>query len=252
MKFIEINENNLASEHICCSIADKKGDNAVALKKSWLAERLPDGLVFRKLDARGKVFIEYLPAEKAWAPITAPDYMYIDCFWVSGQYKGQGFANRLLEQTIEDAKAKKKHGLVVLSSSKKMPFLSDPQYLKCKSFKLADTAQPYFELLYLPFVANAAIPKFKEQAKTGTDKKKGLVLYFSNQCPFTEKYARLLEDIAQKRNITLKLNKIIDLEQAKNAPTPFTTYSLFFDGDFVTNEILSEKKFKNFLDAKGL
>lgn len=252
MEFIEIDKNNLESEHICCSIADKKGENAVALKKAWLAERLSDGLVFRKLNARGKVFIEYLPAEKAWVPITAPNYMYIDCFWVSGQYKGQGFANKLLEQSIEDAKAKKKDGLVVLSANKKMAFLSDPKYLKYKGFKVADTAAPYFELLYLPFAEKAAVPKFKEQAKSGKSKDCGLILYFSNQCPFAEKYAHILEDIAQKRKVTLQLNKITSLAQAQNAPTPFTTYSLFFNGDFVTNEILSEKKFLSFLEAKGL
>ena len=33
------------------------------------------------------------------------------------------------------------------------------------------------------------------------------------------------------------------MEQAQNAPAPFTTYSLFYNGKFLTNEILSEKSF---------
>ncbi|MGO0807128.1 YoaP domain-containing protein, partial [Clostridioides difficile] len=38
-------------------------------------------------------------------------------------------------------------------------------------------------------------------------------------------------------------------KEAQNAPAPFTTYSLFFNGEFVTNEILSEKKIEKFLDT---
>ncbi len=102
-----VDHNNIETEHICCAISEKKGENCVALKKSWLKERFNEGLVFLKLDARGKVFIEYLPAEMAFVPVSAPDYMYINCFWVSGKYKGQGHANQLLDACIKDAKEKK-------------------------------------------------------------------------------------------------------------------------------------------------
>lgn len=42
------------------------------------------------------------------------------------------------------------------------------------------------------------------------------------------------------------------IEQAQNVPTPFTTFSLFYQGEFVTHEILSEKKFEKILISKGL
>lgn len=58
------------------------------------------GLVFKRLDERGKVFIEYIPAENAWCPITADNYMYINCFWVSGKFKGQGYSNLLLQNAL--------------------------------------------------------------------------------------------------------------------------------------------------------
>lgn len=40
-----------------------------------------DGLVFLKTPNEGKCFIEYIPAENAWVPIIAENYMYIDCFF---------------------------------------------------------------------------------------------------------------------------------------------------------------------------
>ncbi len=86
--FKKLTLENLDSEHICCAISDKKGENCVSSKKAWLRDRMEEGLVFLKLDVRGKVFIEYIPAERAWCPIDADGYMFINCFWVSGKYKG--------------------------------------------------------------------------------------------------------------------------------------------------------------------
>lgn len=252
MEIIDVNEKNIDKEHICCAISDKKGETCVSSKKAWLKGRFADGLVFKKLDARGKVFIEYIPAEKAWCPIIADNYMYINCFWVSGQFKGQGYGSKLLEECIDDAKSKGKCGLTVLSSQKKMPFLSDPKFLRHKGFLLADTASPYYELLYFPFEDNLKVPQFKECAKKSRIEEQGMVLYYSNQCPHTDKYAPIIMNIANERGTTLKLIKFETADQAQNAPAPFTTYSFFYNGEFITNEILSDKKFIKFLDEHDL
>lgn len=252
MSFIDVIPENLEKEHICCALSDKKGECCVSSKKEWLKERFSDGLVFKKLAARGKVFIEYIPAEKAWCPITAPNFMHINCFWVSGHFKGQGYANQLLTQCIDDAKGKGKCGLTILSSQKKLPFLSDPQYLKYKGFLIADTVLPTFELLYLPFEKGADIPQFNACAKEGVLAEKGLVLYYSHQCPHTAKYAPLIADMAKQRGLKLDMRKIETAQQAQNMPSPCTTYSLFYNGRFVTNEILSEKKFEKLFKEWGI
>ena len=251
MDIISVNDSNIATEHICCAISDKKGENCVGSKKAWMSERFREGLIFKRLDARGKVFIEYIPAESAWYPIKADGYMHINCFWVSGQFKGQGWANRLLEECVNDAKALGKRGLTALSSSKKMPFLSDPKYLKYKGFLVADAAEPYYDLLYLPFSDDAPLPCFRNSVKVGGIAEGGMVLYYSNQCPHTDKYAPILKETANARGADVKLIKIETMEQAQNAPAPFTTYSFFNNGKFVTNEIFSGKKFEKFLDENG-
>ncbi len=250
MDFITLNHEIIEKEHICCAISDMKGETCVSSKKAWMKERMNVGLVFTKLDVRGKVFIEYIPAEKAWCPIIADEYMFINCFWVSGQYKGQGYADKLLDRCIADSKDKGKRGITVLSSPKKMPFLSDPKYLKYKGFRLADSALPHFELLYLPFDDSVPAPEFKSCAKDGRIPDKGWVLYYTNQCPHTDKYAPLIQKTAERHGVELLLRKMETTDEARSAPSPFTTYSLFFDGKFVTNEILSEPKFKKYLLEK--
>lgn len=252
MSIITLDEKNIDNEHICCAISDKKGENCVTSKKEWLKERFKDGLVFKKLNVRGKVFIEYIPAEKAFAPISADNYMYINCFWVSGKYKKQGYGSELLNECIEDAKSKKKDGLVVLSSKKKKPFLSDPKFLKYKGFKICDSSQPYYELLYLPFHEKANIPKFKESVKIDGIDEDGVILYYSNQCPHTDKYVPIIERAAKENGIKFKSIKINTVEEAQNAPAPFTIYSLFINGKFETNEILTDKKFLKIIKSKGI
>ncbi len=128
MELINVDKSNIDTEHICCAISDKKGDSCAESKKEWMKGCFDDGLVFKKLNTRRKVFIEYMPAENAWCPIDAEGYMFIDCFWVSGQFKGQGYANKLLDACVEDSMRLGKKGLAALSSNRKMPFLSDPGY----------------------------------------------------------------------------------------------------------------------------
>ena len=253
MELIKITHENLETEHICCTIANNK-DCQVLSKKAWLKERLDEGLVFLKCNVRGKCFIEYILAEYAWAPIEADNYMYIDCLWVSGQWKGQGYSTLLLEECIKDSKEKGKKGLVVLSSKKKRGFLSDPKYLKYKGFETVDSADPYFELMYLPFDKNAEKPRFKSSVSEidHSSIQNGFTLYYTNQCPFTAKYVPILEEMAKKRNVEFHSVHILTRQQAQNAPVPFTTFGLFYNGEFLTHEIQSEKKFEKILVEKGL
>ena len=251
MDFVKLTHENIENEHICCAIANNK-DVQVMSKKSWLKDRLDEGLVFLKCDVRGKCFIEYIPAEFAWAPIEAYGYMYINCLWVSGQFKGHGYSTLLLDECIRDSKEKGKKGLVILSSKKKMGFLSDPKYMKYKGFEAVDTASPYFELMYLPFDKNADKPCFKKSVHTRENMSKGFVLYYTNQCPFTAKYGPIIESMAKEHGADFQVVHIDTKEKAQNAPSPFTTYSLFYDGELVTHEILSEKKFVKILESKGL
>lgn len=239
MELIRLTHENIEQEHICCAISNNR-DIQVASKKAWLSARLDEGLVFLKGNVRGKCFIEYIPGENAWAPIRADGYMYIDCLWVSGQFKGQGYSTLLLEACIRDSREKGKKGLVILSSKKKLGFLSDSKYLLHKGFSCCDTAAPYFELWYLPFHLDTEKPCFRHNpAKAG----EGFTLYYTSQCPFTAKYVPIIENMARERGLPFESIHIETKEAAQAAPCPFTTYALYCNGHFITHEILSEKKF---------
>lgn len=242
MEYIRVTRENLEKEHICCAIFNNK-DAQVLSKKAWLADRFEEGLVFLKSVERGKCFIEYIPAENAWVPIIAGGYMYIDCLWVSGAFKGHGYSTDLLQECIRDSREKGKKGLCILSAAKKKPFLADPKFLKYKGFEVCDEADNGIQLWYLPFGKGGQAPLFRECAKNPRIDEKGYVLYYTHQCPFNAKYVPVLEETAKKAGIPFRAIRLTSREEAQNAPTPVTNYALFHDGEYVTNEQMNDKKF---------
>ncbi|MDO5110642.1 MAG: YoaP domain-containing protein [Erysipelotrichaceae bacterium] len=199
--------------------------------------------MFLKSAERGKCFIEYIPAEYAWNPLDADGYMYIDCLWVSGSFKGHGYSTDLLEYCIHDSKEKGRKGLCILSSAKKKPFLADPKFLKYKGFEIADGADNGIQLWYLPFKKDEVKPAFRDCAKHPHIDENGYVLFYTSQCPFNAKYVPVLEQTARENGIAFRAYHITDRETAQNAPSPITTYALFHDGEYVTNEQMNDKKF---------
>ena len=80
--FINLTTQNLDKEHLCCIIRSQKAHPGVEAKRQWLEQRLKEGHVFRKLDAKATVFIEYAPLETTWTPIVGDNYYYLYCLWV--------------------------------------------------------------------------------------------------------------------------------------------------------------------------
>lgn len=247
MAYIDITPENLEAEHLCCMMNPRKGEHGLACKRAWIRARLAEGLVFRKADVRGKVFIEYIPAEAAWAPVSAPGYLLVNCFWVAGQYKRQGHGAQLLQSCVEDARAQGKAGVAAVATRKKRPFVTDGAYLKHRGFQVADTALPDFELLYLPLDEGAAPPQFRPQAKDGTIDEGGLVLYYTDQCPYASTHAQRLADYAAATGRHIALRRPHDAQAAQQCPAPYTTYALYRDGQFVTNEVLTSDRLEKIL-----
>ena len=117
-EFINLTLDNIDNEHLCCIIRTKKNHPGVEAKREWLKDRLPNGHVFRKLNEKATVFVEYAPLEQAWVPIEGDNYYYIYCLWVLGGYRKKGYGRSLMEYVINDAKKNKKSGICMLASQK--------------------------------------------------------------------------------------------------------------------------------------
>lgn len=241
-EYINLTLENIDDEHICCAIGDKKHQAGVNSKKEWIKNKLKDGHVFRKLDARGKNFIEYEPIETAWVPISGKNYVYIYCLWVAGSFKGKGIAKELLEYAIKDSKKKGMSGICTLTSKKKKPFVGEKGFFLHYGFKVVDEIGDY-ELLALQF-DKSATPKFNDNARNMKIENKDFTIYYSNECPYVEYEVQELSEYAKNKKIKINFIKIDTLEKAKNAPCVFNNWANFYKGKFVSNTILNANSFE--------
>jgi len=244
--FINLTAENLASEHLCCIIRSKKPHPGVEAKRQWLSERLKEGHVFRKLNARATVFIEYAPLESAWVPIVGDNYYYLYCLWVSGDYKGKGYGKALLEHCLSDAREKGKSGVCMLGAEKQKAWLADQSFAKKFGFEVVDTTADGYELLALSF--DGTMPKFAPNAKKQRIENKELTIYYDMQCPYVLQNIEAIQQYCAANDIPLSRIQVDTLQKAKDLPCVFNNWGVFYKGNFETvNLLLDVERLKRIL-----
>lgn len=234
--FLNLTPENLDNEHLCCIIRSKKPHKGVEAKRQWLLERLNEGHVFRKLNAKATVFIEYAPLETAWVPITGDNYYYLYCLWVSGSYKGKGYGKALMEYCLADAKRKGKSGICMLGAKKQKAWLSDQSFAKKFGFDIVDTTDNGYELLAISF--DGTIPKFTHNAKKQKIENKDLTIYYDMQCPYVYQNVEMVKQYCEVNNVPISLIQVDSLQKAKELPCVFNNWGVFYKGNFETVNLL--------------
>lgn len=245
-EFINVTTENLANEHLCCIIRSRKPHPGVEAKRQWLSERLNEGHVFRKLQAKAAVFIEYAPLETAWVPVIGDNYYYIYCLWVSGSYKGKGYGKALMEYCLADAREKWKSGVCMLGAKKQKGWLSDQSFAKKFGFEVVDTTDRGYELLALSFDGTA--PKFAPNVKNETIECKDLTIYYDKQCPYIYQSIEKIKQYSEANDIPLSLKEVNTLQKAKELPCVFNNWAVFYKGKFETVNLLDAAYLKRILN----
>lgn len=234
--FINLTTENLADEHLCCIIRSKKLHPGIEEKRVWLSDRLKEGHIFRKLNARATVFIEYAPLEMAWVPITGDNYYYVYCLWVTGSPKGNGYGRSLMEYCLADAKAKGKSGVCMLGAKKQKSWLSDQSFAKRFGFEVVDTTDNGYELLALSF--HGTTPRFTDNAKSMKIKNEELTIFYDMQCPYIYQGIETVKQYCEANDVPLSLIQVDTLQKAKELPCVFNNWAVFYKGTFETVNLL--------------
>ena len=234
--FINLTAENLATEHLCCIIRSKKPHPGVEAKRQWLSDRLSEGHVFRKLNEKATVFIEYAPLETAWVPIIGNNYLYVYCLWILGDHKGKGYAKSLMEYCLADAKEKGKSGICMLGAKKQKSWLSDQSFAKKFGFEVVDSTDYGYELLALSF--DGTTPKFTPNAKNPKIEGKELTIYYDMQCPFVYQNMEMIKQYCNENDVCASLIQVDTLQKAKVLPCVFNNYGVFYKGNFETVNLL--------------
>lgn len=235
-EFINLTPENLGAEHLCCIIRSKKPHPGVEAKRRWLAGRLREGHIFRKLNAKVTVFVEYAPLEMAWVPVIGDNYIYLYCLWVNGGEKGKGYGKALMESCIADAREQGKSGICMLGAAKQKAWLSDQAFAKKFGFEAVDTTENGYELMALSF--DGTTPKFASNAKRMEIESKELTVYYDFQCPFVYQSVERLQEYCAENAVPVSFRPVDTLEKAKALPCVFNNWAVFYGGKFQTVNLL--------------
>lgn len=249
-KYINLNEENIEKENVCCAKGIEIHRDGVCIKKNWILSQLKRGHVLRKLNNNyARVFIEYGPLEEEFVPVVGDNYFYICCLAVEKIFRNKKHGRELLNYVINQAKAEDKNGICVISSARKRKFLADKKYFRRFGFKLVDKAAPYFELLSLK-LNESENPRFTDRAKRCSIYERGVVVYYSDECPYINKCVLDIQKLCEKYDIELTLNHVNTVDKAKSMPFVMNNFCIFYNGKFISHEIISVNRLKRILKVK--
>lgn len=244
-EFINLTAENLAQEHLCCIIRSQKPHPGVEAKRQWLAARLQEGHVFRKLNEKATAFIEYAPLETAWAPVAGDNYYYLYCLWVTGVCKGKGYGKALMEYCLADAREKGKFGVCMLGAKKQKAWLSDQAFAKKFGFQAVDTTPQGYELLALSF--DGSTPQFARNAKTEKIEEQTLTVYYDHQCPYVCQSVEWVRQGCEQAGTPVLLRPVDTLQKAKELPCVFNNWAVFYKGELQTVNLLNAASLQRIL-----
>lgn len=241
---VNVTPDNAEKETFFC-IKDVKSAGFKS-KQRWFKKRYDEGLRMKllKIDDKMVGFIEFVPANQAWRPIDAPEFMFIHCIVVySKKDRGKGYGAMLINEAIKEAKDLGLSGVCTMTS--KGPWVAEKDVFENNGFQQIEK-KGRFELLSKKWNDSVEYPKLIDWT-ANQEKYSGWNLVYSDQCPWHEKSAFDLLNTAMDFGIDLKLKKIETVKEAKNAPSGFGTYSLLYNGKLIEDHYLSATRFRNIL-----
>lgn len=240
---IDVTKDNVADAGVYC-IKNKKAPGYRA-KLDWFNQQFDQGLAFKIVeDGAGKQlgFIEYLPAEYAWRPVNAPNWLFVQCIALfAKEAKGKGAGSMLLQCAIDDAQRLGKHGVCVMSSEG--VWMAGRALFEKHGFEMADS-RGRFDLLHIPVDQNADPPRlfpWDDQLPNY----QGWHLLYADQCPWHCKSVQDLSEVAAGLGIDLQVSRLEAPVDAQLGPSGFGTYALIRDGRLLADHYISRTRFLN-------
>lgn len=244
VKLVTLTESDLGKVQMLCghSPTYRRGYEA---KLEWMQARIREGMRYTLVQVHGcnAGMVEYIPGEYAWRSVDAKGYLFIHCLWVVGRNRGHGYGRELLEACLKDAEGT--NGVAVMVS--KTHWLPTPNLFLKNGFELADHADPSFDLLVKRFKPDAPLPRFK---RTRSQVPTGLTLYHSDQCPYTQNVAAIVERVGEQLKVPANIIHADSAKAAQKLPCPYGTLAYFFNSEFLTYRPTGTEKLLELLKPK--
>ena len=222
-------------------------------KVQWFQEQSKLGLRVKALvseKAGNQGLIEYIPGEYAWRPVEAKGTMFIHCLFVGfkKEYKGRGYATRLIDVCIQDAKKEGKSGVAVVT--RQGAFMVGKELFLKNGFQTVDKVSPDFELLVKKLDSGAPDPRFRKDLEERLKPyKKGLHIIRAYQCPYTVKNVNEIAEIAANEfKIEPNIVTLRTAQEAQSSPCAFGIFCIIYNGEVVAGHPTSSRRFMNIMN----
>lgn len=243
-KIIEVTAGNL-DDHpgVICFINPK--NQYYNLKISWLKEQFKTGLRIKLLYIEGEKnprgFIEYVPGEFCWRPVSAKGYMFIHCIWTNGKkYQHQGLGRLLINEVEKDASGM--NGVAVMTSDG--PFMADKNIFLKNGYMIAEETGKD-QLLFKSF-REAPKPAFVSHEYL-PENNGGLFMAHSRQCPWVARFIEEVNPVLEREKINSCIIEIKTPEEAQKAPKPYGVFNLIYNGKILADRYISLTRFENII-----
>jgi hypothetical protein len=244
METLTITKENIMQSGLGCLSNPKHP--GFQLKSDWLIKRFEEGWKLKLLRDNNKTiaYIEYTDGENAWRPVDAKGYLFIQCIWTFGKANlNKGYAGKLLEDCIEDARKKMKDGVAVVASDKS--WMAGPDVFGKYGCQLLDKTAQYSLMVY-KLSSNNRNPSFID-FKSRQKEYQGLHLLYAAQCPYIASSIPELKKTAKDMGFDLNIKELKSAEEVRNAPSGYGVYALIFNGKLLAEHYKSKTAFRNIL-----
>ncbi|MCL5876430.1 MAG: GNAT family N-acetyltransferase [Candidatus Bathyarchaeota archaeon] len=249
-KIVTLTPDNYTELGCPCFLNPKQEGHQIKLE--WLKKRFAKGFTIKHLmlenEKRPSGFIEYTPGEYAWRAVDANDYLVIHCIWINpNKYKQKGYGSLLIQEAIKDAQKQNTAGVAIVTSDG--PFIASKNLFVKNGFELV-AQDDRFELL-VKQLRKAALPAFKDWRKQ-LSQYKGLNVVYSNQCPWVARSMTEFAALAKEKGLALKVTELKTAQEAQNAPSIYSTFTLINDGKTLADHYISTTRFLTILKKEKL
>ncbi len=220
-------------------------------KVDWLQARFAEGLRFLLIhDPKGTplAFLEYVPGEFAWRPVSAKDWLFVHCLWVypRGQTVG-GLGSRLVQACVEEARLTNARGVAAMVSPG--PWMAGTQVFLKNGFEVIEE-RDRFQLVICRLEKGPA-PRFRDiDSKWSEDR--GLHIVYAAQCPYLPKSVADVSTMAGEHGLRVKVTELKSALEAQHAPSYYGVFNLLWNGRLLADHYVSKGRFRNILEKEIL
>jgi len=231
IEIVELDDENI-DEKGCYCLRSKPNSTGYINKNKWLMGRFNEGLKYIKILENGRPagFIEYTPIEYSSRVVYGENYLVIHCLWVNITKKG--YASKLINKSIQDAKEQSKDGVIVITNPDTSWTPSKDVFIK-NNFIEVDHAPYGFELLVNKF-GESPDPYFPNDWDKRLELFRELTILRTQQCPFVDISTDNVIKGAKKLGINAEIIDIKNREELlRLSPTPYGIYSVIYKNKLI-------------------